>query len=88
MFLRVQLTEAVNGYWDGGKKSVFDFRVDGRTQHDKQGEYVRVGSWDANHWFHVSVGKTERDTLRKAQHHIARTFKKKGLSSSFSIREG
>ena len=85
MFLRVQLTEAVNGYWDGGKKSVFDFKIDGPERRDKRGSYVRIGSIAANHWFHVSVGKTVRDTLNNVKRKLSRTLKKKQIEATFTI---
>lgn len=70
MILRQTLDHAVHGYWDGGAKSQFDWKIDGGTQHDAKGAYVRIGSWSANHWFHVAVGKTEKRTLANAKLHL------------------
>jgi hypothetical protein len=68
LVLRQTLSKPVNGYWDGGAKRVFDWRIDGST-----GQYVRIGSFDANHWFHVAVGKTDKQTLSYAKKHLARS---------------
>ena len=70
MILRQTLTEAVNGYWDGGKKQTFDWSIDGTPQTDSKGQFVRIGSWSANHWFYVAVGKTVKLTLSYAKRHL------------------
>ena len=70
MKLRQTLEKAVNGYWDGGAKQVFDWEIDGQVQSDGEGEYVRIGSWYANHWFHVALGKTAKLTLSYAMRHL------------------
>ena len=71
MKLRQTLEHTVNGYWDGGKKQVFDWEVEsfGGGSDDK-GVFVRVGSWCANNWFCVSEGKTEKLTLSHAKRHL------------------
>ena len=66
-----RLDKAYPGYWDGGPKQVFEWSIEpyhGRV--DKKGKFVRVGSWDANHWFHVSLGKTDKATLGNARRHL------------------
>ena len=71
MILRQTLEKPVNGYWDGGKKQVFDWSIErGCGGTDSEGEYVRIGSYDANHWFHVAKGKTEKQTLSYAKRHL------------------
>lgn len=70
MILRQKLDKPGYGYWDGGAKDTFDWSISGPVLVDKQGKYVRIGSWDANHWFHVSVGKTEKMTLSYAKAHL------------------
>jgi len=70
IILRQTLNESVNGYWDGGKKQVFDWTIDGKPQTDKQGQFVRIGSFDANTWFHVALGKTDKQTLSYAKRHL------------------
>ncbi len=64
------------GYWDGGAKKEFEWSIE-YTRHgeDKRGEFVRVGSWCANHWFHVALGKTEKLTLSYAKKHLKRITK-------------
>lgn len=66
MILRQTLARAVNGYWDGGAKKQFDWRVDRNFSDGKS----RVGSWGANHFFEVKTGKTEKETLANARRHL------------------
>ena len=70
MILRQTLEHAVNGYWDGGAKQVFDWSIDGEPKEDSKGSFVRIGSWSANHWFSVAVGKTIKRTLTNAKLHL------------------
>ena len=70
MKLRQKLEKPVSGYWDGGKKQIFDWEINGPKQSDKKGCFVKIGSLDANHWFHVSCGKTEKQTLSYAEKHL------------------
>lgn len=71
MKLIQKLEKPVGGYWDGGLKQVFEWEIDplggGR---DSKGAYVRIGSWEANHYFHVAQGKTEKLTLSYAKKHL------------------
>ena len=73
MELRQTLPEPVHGYWDGGAKQVFDWSIDGSPATDSKGKYVRIGSWSANHWFHVALGKTDKITLCNAMKHLRGT---------------
>ena len=70
MKLRQTLAYPVNGYWDGGKKQEFDWGIEGSPATDSKGQYVRIGSFSANHWFHVAVGKTVKLTLANAKRHL------------------
>lgn len=70
MKLRQTLEKPVHGYWDGGAKQVFDWEIDGTPQSDSKGEFIKVGSWQANHWFHVALGKTTKLTLSFAMRHL------------------
>lgn len=70
MKLRQTLSKPVNGYWDGGAKQVFDWGIDGSPATDSKGQYVRIGSFSANHWFHVALGKTVKRTLANAKLHL------------------
>ena len=84
MELRQTLERPINGYWDGGAKQVFDWSIDGQVKSDRDGKFVRIGSWSANHWFHVAMGKTERLTLSYAKRHLQATTK---VSSTFEYIE-
>ena len=70
MKLRQTLDYPIDGYWDGGKKQVFDWGIDGSPIRDNKGQYVRIGSLSANHWFHVALGKTVKLTLANAKRHL------------------
>lgn len=85
MILRQTLAEPVNGYWDGGKKQVFDWEIEkyGGGK-DKKGAFVRIGSWAANHWFNVSQGKAEKQTLANARRHLSRSTR---VDSTFEYIE-
>lgn len=81
LYLRQTLAAPVHGYWDGGAKQRFDWSIDGVIGHDSKGNYVRIGSWNANHWFNVAVGKSDKITLCNAKKHLKAT--KAGKASSF-----
>ncbi len=71
MILRQTLKEPINGYWDGGKKRVFDWSIRSYFPvKDNKGSFVRIGSFGANHWFHVALGKTVKLTLSYAKKHL------------------
>ena len=70
MKLRQTLAYPVDGYWDGGKKQVFDWGIEGSPARDSKGQYVRIGSFYANRWFHVALGKTVKLTLANAKRHL------------------
>ena len=73
MKLKQTLDKPVHGYWDGGAKQIFYWGIEGSPNTDKEGQYVRVGSWEANHWFHVAWGKTIKLTLSYAKKHLQTT---------------
>jgi hypothetical protein len=68
MILVQRLEKAVNGYWDGGAKSVFDWKIE-KYANPGYGK-ARVGSWGANHYFTVKKGKTDKQTLSNAKRHL------------------
>ncbi len=72
MILRQKLSEPIDGYWDGGKKSTFDWSIENfdYPSKDSKGEFVKVGSWNANFWFHVAKGKTIKQTLSYAKAYL------------------
>ncbi len=87
MILRMTLDAPIAGYWDGGTKSTFDFQIDGSPQLDAHGPYIRVGSWQANHWFHVAMGETIKATLANARRRLAARAKRSGLGCRFEYIE-
>ena len=88
MILIQTLEEPINGYWDGGKQSFFKWHIEGQPLEDKQGKYIRVGSWGANHWFYVALGRTQKQTLANARRKLTWRFKKQGIKSTFEYAEG
>lgn len=72
MFLRQTLEKPVNGYWDGGAEDTFDWEIESEPKKDKKGYFVKIGSFAANHWFHVALGKTDKLTLSYAKKHLKR----------------
>lgn len=93
MILRQTFSQPIGGFWDGGPKSVFDWTIDG-TPHvgswymDLPRRYhktrmVRVGSWEANCFFTVPVGKTDKHTLSNARRRLAHRARKAGNSCTF-----
>jgi hypothetical protein len=84
IILRQKAVKPIHGYWDGGAKQVFNWSIDGRPHKDKNGEFVRVGSWEANQYFHVAKGKTDKQTLSYAKRHIEKISR---FPSSFEYVE-
>ena len=85
MILRQTLPRPVNGFWDGGAKQTFDWSITGHKGRDSKGTYIRIGSWSANHWFHVAKGATDKLTLRNAKYHLRGT--RLGKASTFEYVE-
>ena len=86
IILRQTLPHPVHGYWDGGAKQVFDWSISLVHGHDSKGQFARVGSYSANHWFCVALGKTDKLTLRNAKYHLRGS--KLGKLSRFEYVEG
>jgi hypothetical protein len=85
MILRQILEKEIHGYWDGGPKSVFDWVID---RFKSRGPSMAVvGSWEANHWFTVKMGKTEKDTLANAKRALSYRAKKAGIGCTFEYLE-
>jgi len=84
MILRQTLEKPVHGYWDGGAKQVFDWTIDGMPKTDSKGQFVKIGSWSANHWFNVALGKTDKLTLSYAMKHLKASTK---IPSTFEYIE-
>lgn len=84
MILRMILDHPVPGYWDGGSKDTFDFAIDGPPRRDALGAFIKVGSWQANHFFNVALGKTPRATLGHARRRLAAMARRAGVPCRFS----
>ena len=84
MILRQTLNEPVHGYWDGGPKQVFDWEIEGSPATDSKGQFVRIGCFNANHWFHVALGRTIKLTLSNAKRHLQAVTR---VSSTFQYVE-
>lgn len=87
MILRQTFESPINGFWDGGAKKVFDWEIDGQPKQDSKGFFVRVGSWGANHWFHVALGKTDKQTLSHAKSKLQTSAQKAGKNCTFEYIE-
>ncbi len=70
MILRQTFEKPISGYWDGGTKKVFDWSIKGSVMQDARGRYVKVGSLNANHWFCVTVRKSDKATLANAKRRL------------------
>ena len=65
------LEKPVHGYQDGGPKQVFEWEIEPHFGgKDSKGHFVRIWSWEANHFFNVALGKTEKQTLGYAKKHL------------------
>jgi len=82
--LKQTLPQQVNGNWDGGPKRVFYWSID-REDTDCKGTFVRVGSWEANHYFHVAKGKTVKQTLSYAKAHLKASTRIKGSTFEYVL---
>ena len=84
MILIQELAAPIDGYWDGGPKKYFEWRIDWtRRRHDSRGEFVRVGSYEANNWFNVAVGKSEWATLANARRKLSALCKRHNAPCTF-----
>ena len=84
MILRQTLDHPIAGYWDGGAKDRFDWCIESWSiGSDKAGQFVRVGSWEANHYFTVALGKTDKLTLANAKRHLSAMAIRKGINCTF-----
>lgn len=70
MILRQTFEQPVSSIMFGGPHKSFDWTIDSQPKEDKKGLFVRVGSFSANYWFHVSLGKTIKQTLGRAKTHL------------------
>jgi len=88
LILRQTFERPISGYWDGGSRQTFDWNIEHHhCGKDAKGEFVRVGSWSANHWFNVSLGKSDKQTLSYARGRLSRAAKKNGQDCKFEYIE-
>ena len=87
MLLRMILDRPIHGFWDGGAKDTFDFTIYGTPQHDAHGAYIKVGSWAANNWFHVALGKTIKQNLANARRRLSASARSAGEGCHFEYIE-
>jgi len=72
--LMQKFSKPISGYWDGGQKQTFFWEIDTHSVNkDKKGYFVKVGSWEANCWFMVSLAKTEKITLSYAKKRLQKS---------------
>lgn len=83
MILRQTFSKAIHGYWDGGPKKQFDWKIGRKRGQDQRGDFIEVGSFDANSWFMVAEGKTEKQILGYAKVHLRRVAEKVGETCTF-----
>lgn len=79
MQLKVTLSNPVGGYWDGGKKDTFYFKVD----QDFSDGMSQVGSWEANAFKEVKTGKSEKSTLAKIRPFLIKWVWRLGVTAKF-----
>ena len=88
MILRQTFEDPIHGYWDGGEKQTFDWTIDSDVYRAKDGSgAVKVGSWGANYYFAVVLGKSEKQTLGNARRHLTACAKRQGLKCNFEYLE-
>jgi len=87
MELRQILNEPIHGYWDGGAKQTFTWSIVSKHGQDGKGEFAHIGSWEANHWFHVALGKTDKLTLANARRRLLAGMKRLGITGRFEYIE-
>jgi hypothetical protein len=82
--LQIKTDKPFGGYWDGGPKDTFDLTL-GRIQEDAKGKFQKIDCYDANYWFHVSKGKTDKITLINGLNHIRHMFKRENIGFTYSF---
>lgn len=83
-----KIDRKISGYWDGGGKDTFEWCIEKHHGgHDKKGTFVRVGSWDANHFFNVQLGKTDKQTLANARRKLQAGCARERVKCTFEYIE-
>lgn len=62
LYLRQKWSKPVTGALGAGPYTTWDWSIDRRWP-----DVTRVGSWQANYYFPVATGKSDRDTLSHAK---------------------
>lgn len=83
MTLVQTLDRAINGFWDGGSKSVFEWDINAAHSN---AAYSQVGSWEANYFFTVATGKTDKATLGNARRSLAARAKRAFQGCKFEYK--
>jgi hypothetical protein len=82
------LEKPVVGYWDGGMKDTFHWRIDPYTEYKENGrKFISVGSWGANYRFPVIQGRTAKQTLGNARRKLTALAKGSGIKCTFEYYE-
>ena len=80
----VDLPEPVSGYWDGGKKSHFEFSPSPKEHY--KGSNIQWGSFSANFWFMAAPGVSWKAAVAAAQTKLKRMLKIKGAKITVEWR--
>lgn len=67
--------------------TVFRWSIEGSPMTDAKGQFVRVGSYLANCWFHVSVGKDIKQTFANVRRRLQASMKRCGATGCFELVE-
>ena len=82
MILRQKTIVPIDGYWDGGPKDTFNWHIE---KHRSNSHTSRIGSWEANWWFTVQTGPTDKATLGNARRALQN--RRNAVKSSFEYIE-
>jgi hypothetical protein len=68
MEIEIKLKNPISGYWDGGKKDHFVFTPESEL-YPVEGQQ-KWGCYEANNWFRVKIGKTDKLSVKYAMQHL------------------
>lgn len=77
--LVITLETPINGYWDGGAKQTFNWNID---KYASNKDFSKIGSWEANYFFTVKTGKTDKQTLSYGKRVLSTNLRKRGIKVS------
>lgn len=81
MKIIIELEKPVQGFWDNGAKSHFEFTPEHQFSFNKYGNTIKWGSWEANYWFIATKGKTDKLSLKYAIQSLKSALKKQKIKS-------